>query len=329
MIIRSRPREVNQYGEESFFNRFMQNFIYWLLIYDYHRNRAYKKAFKKFINRDSQMLEIGTGHQAFLTRMAARFQPKSILSVEENERSYKSALKVLNNSPYQNIKLQYIHTTQLKSDEKFNILFHEILGSIGSSEAAVYSIAPLKQSVLTNDCIHIPGRVLTYFFPVSTLELKGFSGFFDKYILRNDSSSTGFYRVYNFPGELRMADDQVFEDLDFQHKLFVPEEEFCEFTVNRPGKFDGFVLYMDIDFGTGENINTLLQRTNWSRPYIKILKEPAYLKKGEKIEVKILKEINQITPEYSLIVKLNSFKTPITYSWNSINRWGQSDNINS
>src|SRR5690606_26414833 len=97
-----------------------------------------------------------------------------------------------------------------------------------------------KKHLLTSDCIHIPGKSVTYFCPVSTIKLGWVSMLIDRFLFGNKNEA-GFYRVYNYPQSLLMADAAVFEELDFQGDLHVAEESIYVFEVKNSGWFDGFV----------------------------------------------------------------------------------------
>src|SRR5690606_16055451 len=114
--------------------RFVNDFAYWLLIYDKQRNKAFNEAFAKYLNCDSVAFEIGTGHRAFLTRMANNYNPQSITSIEENYISYCESKKTIRKHRISGIKIIHGNSLYFNDGKRYNVLFHEILGSIGSAE---------------------------------------------------------------------------------------------------------------------------------------------------------------------------------------------------
>ncbi|MCO5233286.1 MAG: hypothetical protein M9888_06085 [Chitinophagales bacterium] len=320
LVLKRRPREIQLYKKKHLFNSFVNNFAYWLMIYDQHRNQAFDKAFQEHIKSDTEALEIGTGHQAFLTRMAANHQPFSITSIEENKDAFLQSLKMICKNNYNNIRLLNEHSTQFKSNKKFNLLFHEIIGSIASSEGVVHSIRKIKQEYLAKDCVFIPQSVSTYFAPVSTLKLSGISKVLDYLISKNDLG-IGYHRVYNFPSHLKMAKEQIFENLDFDKDIDDIQKDKLRFIIEKAGWWDGFIFFIDINFGNNNSVNSLNQHTNWSVPYIKLLDEPIYMEKDEILDIVIFKDLSSLNVYYDLQVNIEKVNKNIRFQWASTSRW--------
>jgi hypothetical protein len=93
--------------------------------------------------------------------------------------------------------------------------------------------------------------------------------------------------VYNVPQRCRLANEAVFEELDFcrpvaeqvsyEDGVAVITKE-LSFRIRRSGLLSGFVIFLSITFGEGCELRTCRdQRTNWRNPIVLLPKAQTYV----------------------------------------------------
>ncbi|MFK8008630.1 MAG: tetratricopeptide repeat protein [Saprospiraceae bacterium] len=133
------------------------------MLADTDRNDAYQKAIEKIIDKDSIVLDIGTG-SGLLSMMAARAGAKQITACEMHQRLASTAKQITKRNGFEDIITVFAKkSNDLKVGEempaKANIIISEILDCGALGEAVLPSIRHAVQNLATPDVKLIPARV--------------------------------------------------------------------------------------------------------------------------------------------------------------------------
>lgn len=300
-----------------------------ILISDTYRINAYNRAIQK-IAAGKNVLNIGIGPFAVMSELAIAAIAKSVTGVEASPETYKAALNKLNPKFYSKLILINCYSTNLKVPEdnaKYDLLIHEIIGSVGSDEGSLAVIQDAKKRLLVENATIIPRSFSTQIIPVSplrkiTLIESILSNIFigHKNFFNTEIKGKGIYDVFNFPIDKCISNPCIFESVDFHSNFDLIQKNQFTFSIkdknqNKDILFDGFVLYLELFVDEDNIINSLAQRTSWNVVYIKLLDTPLLLQEGDEIVVNCEIDARTTNTNYVLDATLpdgNSY----TYSWN-------------
>eukprot|EP00746_Dinoflagellata_sp_MGD_P154957 gnl/MRDRNA2_/MRDRNA2_85131_c1_seq6.p1 gnl/MRDRNA2_/MRDRNA2_85131_c1~~gnl/MRDRNA2_/MRDRNA2_85131_c1_seq6.p1 ORF type:complete len:518 (+),score=85.28 gnl/MRDRNA2_/MRDRNA2_85131_c1_seq6:1-1554(+) len=224
-------------------------------------------------------------------------------------------------SESQSLRLFEGFSTQVPLAGAYNLVVHEILGHIASSEGAVDVILDLqRRKLLTHDCIFVPRRAVTLFAPTEQIQLTCLERILH---LNANRSGTGIlsltkYHVKRFPKHMTLATAAVFEDLDFAGDLQAQQRRVVEFFTDRSGVFDGLHFHIIVEMDANTVINTLLQQTTWHTTYVRLLDPGIFLPANSRIVCRTWVELDCTKPHYSIDVAVGeegNEQEVARYSW--------------
>jgi len=203
----------------------------------------------------------------------------------------------------------------------YDLVVHEILGHIASSEGVAHAITDLRnRNLLAKSCVFVPRKATTFFAPIEQINLTCLER-----ILANLSSvyggglqRLGKYQVDRFPHHMSLAAPGIFEDLEFTENMRMHQHAIVEFITERSGIFDGFHFHMVVDMDGSRIINTLFDETSWSTTYIKLLEPGILLSKGSRIVCDTWVQLDRPAPLYSIAVFIGEYGNEqfvSTFSW--------------
>lgn len=133
------------------------------MLADTQRNDAYQEAIEKVINKDSVVLDIGTG-SGLLAMMAARAGAQQITACEMHERLAAAAKVITKQNGFEaSINVLSKKSTQLKvgvdMPAKANLIISEILDAGGIGEGVLPSIRHAVQNLATSTVQLIPAKL--------------------------------------------------------------------------------------------------------------------------------------------------------------------------
>merc|ERR1712216_227238 len=131
----------------------------------------------------------------------------------------------------------------------YDLVIHEILGDVASSEGAAAAILNLRSRSLTTDnCLFVPRRARTLLTPTERVDLTTVERVLQMHHTNSrDLNCNSRYLVDNFPAHLGLAAPGVFESLDFAGELRASQDRQVEFVTDRAAVFDGVHLHMEVD----------------------------------------------------------------------------------
>lgn len=206
-------------------------------------------------------------------------------------------------------------------DGGYNLVVHEILGHIASSEGVATVILDLcRRCLLAPDCVFVPRRAVTLCAPTQEIE-----GTPQEQLLSMryggelmDLKCETKYHAARFSEEAFLAAPAIFEDLMFGPDIRLEQTRTVHFATTRDGVFDGLHFHMLVDMGEEGIINTLVDETTWTTTYLRLFQPGIFLPAGSRITVNMHVQLNTAAPEYSVEVMVNDqAKKPAaaSFSW--------------
>jgi len=241
------------------------------MLADNDRNEAFERAISKVVNKESKVLDIGTG-SGLLAMMAARKGAKSVTACEVNPDIAKVAERVVAANGYQNtIKVFDKRSDFLEEGkdfhEKFDVIVSEILDAGGLGEGVLPSLRYANQHFAKPGATVIPAGISM---KAKLIELprlhkvnpiKTVSGFdlsiFDEFRV-SDS-----YEIVNLNHEEHKSLSEVFplraydfynvpERLSFED----PEEESYTITCSEDGLLQGVAFWFDLHMDKEDTLSS-------------------------------------------------------------------------
>jgi hypothetical protein len=293
--------------------------FYEIMERDEVRNTAYEQAIRDTV-QGRTILEIGAGPHAFLSSMCACAGARQIVAIEANIRAFQSACDYVAHQGLDSIRIIHGFSDQVAIEERPEVLIHELVGSIGSSEGMALFVRDAKQRLLSANADHIPYACNTYLFPTEHPRL----GIMERllgWVYRGGRGLRGrqFLRVYNFPSSAALSEPQEFERIVFADNYPLTNHRRLVFTVARDGWLAGFALFIRLFVGLEQTVDSLSQSTNWSVPYIRLYGPALWVRQGSLIAVEVQSDLTGIEPIYSIEVALgdseNSLVSSERYTW--------------
>lgn len=294
------------------------DWFYEIMERDVVRNRAYEQVVQDRVPGLS-VLEIGTGPHAFFSAMCHRAGASEIIAIEANSRSFQSACNYAAHHQLDRLTLLHGFSDQITLQEPSQVLIHELVGSVGSSEGMARFVADAKRRLLASNAVYIPAQCNTYLFPTEHPQLTLIESLFGWIYRGQRLHGKQFLRAYNFPIQAALAPPQEFESIVFQNDFPLQDQRRLVFTVTRDGWLSGFVLFIRLFVDANRIVDSIEQATNWSLPYIRLYNPALWVKQGSLIVVEVKTDLNQVDPSYTIEVALgnsiDTLSTSTQYMW--------------
>jgi predicted nicotinamide N-methyase len=274
------------------------DWMYELMETDEIRNRHYSDAIREIVP-GKVVLELGTGRKALWAMCCATAGAKKVYAVEANERAYQESLKYLRAKKIENVELILGFSNKINLPEQCEVLVHDLIGDIGSSEGMIPFLEDAKRRLLTPDAIHIPQRVRSYVVLVEDPRFTAAETAFS-YALRGFRrlDEFPFVRVFGFPSRSTLSEPQVFEDFAFRQEQQLRRTVRLVAEIKRGGMLHGVFFFLRLSFTDAAVLDTWISQTTWATPYVRF-KTPAVVKRGDQVELTIESDLSG-NPSYSL-----------------------------
>jgi len=203
----------------------------------------------------------------------------------------------------------------------YNLIVHEILGHIASSEGVVRVLLDLrKRGLLARGCVFVPCRAQTLFAPTQQVDLTCMERILHSHVngMTTHLRCLTKYHATRFEERTILAAPELFEDLDFGGNLQAQQFRLVEFKTIREGVFDGLHFHMVVDMDDSLRIDTLQQDTTWRTTYVKLIEPGIYLPQGSRIVCKTEVMLDHPEPFYRISVQVGERgreEDVSTFSW--------------
>ncbi len=274
------------------------DWMYELMETDEVRNQPYQDAIQEAVS-GKVVLELGTGRKALWAVRCARAGAKRVYAIEANERAYHSSLRVLKSEGIKNVELIWGFSDKIDLPERCDVLVHDLVGDIASSEGMIPFIEDARQRLLQSDAIHIPRQCTTYAVLAEDPKLSAAEWIFS-YALRGLQrfDAVPFVRFFGFPQAAALSEPQVFEDIVFQQPPVLQTNARVVVEIKRDGELRGVLLFIRLHFGETRVVDTWNSQTSWATPYVRF-KAATSVRKGDLVEMSIQSDLSG-DPSYSL-----------------------------
>jgi hypothetical protein len=274
------------------------DWIYEAMEMDEIRNRPYREAIREAV-AGKVVLELGTGRRALWAVYCARAGARQVYAIEANRRAYLSSLRFLRAKRIENVHLIHGFSDKVHLPERCDVLVHDLVGDIGSSEGMIPFIEDAKRRFLTPEAVHIPRRCTTHLFLAEDPKLRPSEWAFS-YGMRGlrPYDELTFVRFFGFRRSAALSEPHVFEDFDFRQTPELRVSKRLAVEALRDGLMRGVCFFIQLNFGGTRVIDTWASNTSWATPYVR-LQAPVPVRKGEVVELDIQSDLSG-NPSYSL-----------------------------
>jgi hypothetical protein len=272
--------------------------MYELMETDENRNQPYRDTIREVV-AGKVVLELGTGRRALWAVCCAVAGARKVYAVEANQRAYQESFTFLKARNIDNIHLICGFSDKITLPERCEVLVHNLIGNIASSEGMIPFIEDAKRRLLAPDAVHIPERCVTCAVlaedPTLTLAERTFS-----YVLRGFQrlDRLPFVRVFGFRPRDALSQPYVVEDFTFRQVQQFRRSVRLDMEIKRDGMLQGVFFFLRIYFNDTRVLDTWATSTCWETPFVRF-KQPARVKEGDHVELCIQSDLSG-TPSYSL-----------------------------
>ena len=278
--------------------------MYELMETDEVRNRAYRGAIQEKVSGKT-VLELGTGRKALWAIFCSKVGAKKVYAVEANRKAYEASLQLVRSQGIGNVHLIHGFSDKIELPERCEVLVHDLVGDIGSSEGMIPFIADAKRRLLAPGAIHIPQRCETLVVPVEEPRLRP-KEWALSFALRGFSSyePLRFVRGFGFPHSAALLKPQAFEDFVFDRDLPLGGSQQLVFEIERDGALRGACFFIRLHLSDAHVVDTWKGQTSWSTPYVRLVANTP-VRKGDLVEMTVRSDLSA-NPSYSLKLVLRS-----------------------
>ncbi|HEX7243495.1 MAG TPA: condensation domain-containing protein, partial [Longimicrobiaceae bacterium] len=284
--------------------------IYRGLTHDELRNARYLRALER-VAPGKVVLDVGTGMDAILARLAVQAGARHVYAVEILERSFLAARERIRELGLED-RVTVLHgdARTVELPEPADVCVSEIVEAIAGGEGAAVILDGVRR-LLAPGAVMIPGLTRTLFAAVTLPEEirrePAFSPTAAHYVRRifEEVGHPFDLRlcVRDFPARNRLSSVGVFEELDFgaggaAAAEYRREEELV---VERAGRLDGLLLWLRMELEEDEVLDIMEEETAWFPVYFPLFDPGVEVRPGDRLRVECRAELPEggVAPDYS------------------------------
>src|SRR5579872_1862538 len=206
---------VREHLSDRVLTEWYSEWMYELMETDEVRNQPYQDTIQEVVS-GKVVLELGTGRKALWAVRCAQAGARKVYAIEANQRAYQASLRYIESQKIENVHLICGFSDKVDLPERCDVLVHDLVGDIGSSEGMIPFIEDAKRRMLKPDAVHIPRRCTTHVVLARDPEMHWAEWAFS-YALRGlrRFDDISFVRFFGFPQSAALSEPQVFEDFVF------------------------------------------------------------------------------------------------------------------
>ncbi len=283
--------------------------IYQGLTHDTLRNARYLRALQRHAP-GRVVLDVGTGMDAILARLAVQAGARHVYAVELLERSYLAARGRIRELGLED-RVTVIHgdARTVRLPEPADVCVSEIVEAIAGGEGAA-AILNQARRLMAPGGVMIPALAQTCMAAVTLPEPirrePAFSRSAAHYVeqIFEEVGHPCDVRlcIKDFPWQHRLSGVALFEELDFGRGP-VPGEYLRveELRVERAGRLDGLLLWLRMELAEGEILDTSVEETAWFPVYFPLFDPGLEVEAGDRLRVECRGEPHptRVAPNYS------------------------------
>ncbi|MCC5794264.1 MAG: amino acid adenylation domain-containing protein [Chromatiales bacterium] len=244
--------------------------LYDLMGVETTRVAAYRDALARTV-AGRAVLDMGTGRDALLARLAAAAGARHVYAVELQPEAAASARTLVAQLGLEaRITVIEADAASLDLPEPVEVLTQGIIGNIGSADGIV-ALWNAIQPALADDCVAVPERCTTRIaaveLPAAVRASPRFAALARPYLERlfgaNGEPFDVRLCVRGLPPEQLISDVAEFEVLDFSGSLETTFSGAATLRIARDGLLDGLLLWTVVGFGAGASVDYLEAQQAW------------------------------------------------------------------
>lgn len=307
---------------------FYDDVLYNAMASDKSRQDLYERAFAK-LARDKVVVDIGTGRDALLARLAVEAGARKVYAIELLERPAQQAKALVESLGLTN-KIVVIHgrSQEVELPEKADLCVSENVGHIGGAEGCDVLLHDARR-FLQPDGVFVPHRCQTH---VAAIQLP------DDFLREPAFAAVGAnhgeqsWRSAGYKYDLRLcvtgasremlrSTAGVFEDVDFTQSPVGRYERDLRLQITRTSRIDGFLLWLNLETAPGETLETLGRTDTWLPVYLPVFFPGVDVGEGDEIVATVRGKLakNGLNRDYRIeghIRRVDGVEVPFSFdSW--------------
>ncbi|XXX81264.1 amino acid adenylation domain-containing protein [Sorangium sp. So ce134] len=301
--------------------------LYTSLSKDHRRNDLYRAALRR-VAAGKIVVEVGTGKDAILARLAVEAGASRVYAVEKGAEAAAKALETVRRLGLED-RIVVIHgdATSLELPEKGDVHLSEIVGPIGGCEGAAAIVNATRRWV-REGAAFIPCRATTRIAAVSMpgdlLEDPHFKDVPAHY-LRKIFAEVGHpfdvrICVKGTDASLLVSTADVFEDLCFDSEVPTASDTAIRLDIKRDAPVHGFLLWLNLFTAEDVVIDTLEHEYSWLPVFLPVFPGALHVRAGDRIEMRCARRLceNGLNPDFHLEGRLlRSQGDPVPFRYDS------------
>ncbi|HZF07810.1 MAG TPA: amino acid adenylation domain-containing protein, partial [Thermoanaerobaculia bacterium] len=285
--------------------------LYYALTHDHPRNERYRGALGDLSGRT--VLDVGTGADLVLARLCLEAGARRVYAVEKVERTFRRAQATVERLGIgDRCTLLHGDVLAIELPEPVDVCVSEIVGPIGGCEGAAPILDAARRWLKAGGRM-VPEASVTRIAAVSLpdrfLAAPRFVSEAVPYVERIFAEVGHPFDlrlcVKGFPPSCLISDPGIFEDLDFTRPVLpaAPASRHdVELTIDRAARLDGFVLWLYLRLGGGQEIDVLEGGYAWLPVYLPAFARGIQVEAGDRIlaTVSSAPSDNGVNPDYRI-----------------------------
>jgi amino acid adenylation domain-containing protein len=283
--------------------------LYRAMSQDEHRNQAYRRAIARAV-ADKVVLDAGTGGHAILARMCAEAGARKVYAVELLEKSYRSAVELIQSLHLED-RICVIHgdVAKLSLPEPVDVCVSELVGPIGGCEGAAVILDGARRHLRTGATV-IPRRSVTRIAALQIPEplrrapkFTELSGYYTQRIFEQVGRPFDLRLcVKGLPPSQVLSTVADFEVLDFERSMPTEYTLDAALTIQKEGRLDGFILWLNLELAEGEWIDILSRQHCWLPVIVPVFASSVECAAGDVINLTCRGWVsdNGVNPDYMI-----------------------------
>ncbi|HEX2093748.1 MAG TPA: condensation domain-containing protein, partial [Longimicrobiaceae bacterium] len=284
--------------------------IYQGLTHDERRMARYRTALERHAP-GRVVLDVGTGADAVLARMAVEAGARHVYAIELLESAYRSARERIRALGLEDrITLVHGDARTVTLPELAEVCVSEIVEAIAGGEGAAVILNDVRR-LLAPGAVMIPGLALTCMAAVTLPEEirrnprlgPAASHYLEKIFAEVGEPFDLRLCIRDFPADHRLSGIGTFEELDFGAGAVAPEYVRRETLVmERAGRVDGLLLWLRMEVAEGGVLDIMEEETAWFPVYFPLFDPGVEVVAGDRVEVECWSALsdNGVTPHYGV-----------------------------
>ena len=307
---------------------FYDDVLYNAMASDKSRQDLYERAFHQ-LARDKVVVDLGTGRDALLARLAVKAGARKVYAIELLERPAQQAKALVESLGLTN-KIVVIHgrSQEVELPEKADLCVSENVGHVGGAEGCDVLLHDARR-FLRPDGVFVPHRCETHVaviqLPDDFLRDPAFAAVGANHAEQSWRSAGYKYDlrlcVTGASREMLRSTAGVFEDVDFTQTPVGRYERDLRLQITRTSRIDGFLLWLNLEAAPGETLETLGRNDTWLPVYLPVFYPGVDVSEGDEIVATVRGKLaeNGLNRDYWIeghIRRMDGVEIPFSFaSW--------------